>query len=94
MKWTARTGVTPGTIGSSVNGALTVAPTVALNAWIALRPPGSVALTRIVGSPSPTPVSVKREPTASTATTEGTEDDAVKAKASPSGSTNAWATST
>ena len=61
VKWTALIGVTPGTIGSSVNGTR-IAATVTLNAWTALRPPGSVAVTRIVAVPSLTAVSVKRAP--------------------------------
>ena len=41
VKWTALTGVTPGTIGSSVNGAVTCTR----NDCAARRPSGSVAVT-------------------------------------------------
>ena len=52
-----------------MNGTDTVVDTVTVNDWMALRPPGSVAVTRIVAMPSPTAVSVTRAPAARTVTT-------------------------
>ena len=64
-------GVTPGTSGSSVNGAVTRTR----KDCVALRPAGSVALTSIVDRPTPTPVTVTRGPSDPTVTTFGAEDD-------------------
>ena len=61
VTWAARIGVTPRTSGWSVN-ALTADPTVTAKVCAALRPPGSVAVTRIVAAPSDTGVTVTRLP--------------------------------
>ncbi len=54
----------------------TVVDTVTVNDCMALSPPGSVAVTRIVALPSPTVVSViTRAPVARAATTRGADDD-------------------
>ena len=58
VKWTALTGVTPGRIGSSVNGAVTRTP----NVCTALRPSGSAALTSITARPGAAALSVTRAP--------------------------------
>ena len=75
MKWTALTGVTPGTSGSSVNGAGIT--TVTANARVARSPAGSAAVTRTVDTPSPTAVSLARLPAGRTVTTRGADDDTV-----------------
>ena len=75
VKWTALTGVTPGTMSGSVNGTDTDVPTVTVNDCEALRPPGSVAVTRIAAVPSLSAVSVTRVPAARTVTTFGADDD-------------------
>ena len=71
MKWTALTGVTPGRMGSSVNGAVTRAA----NDWVALRPAGSVAVTSMTARPGAAAVSVTRAPAAPAVTTDGADDD-------------------
>ena len=49
VKWTARTGVTPGRTSGSVKGA-ELLPTVTENVRVAVKPPGSDAVTRIVAA--------------------------------------------
>ena len=73
VKCTALIGVSPGRSGSSVNGAVTVTT----NDCMALRPPGSVAVTRIVEVPVPTAVSATQVPDARTVTTLGAVDHIV-----------------
>ena len=74
VKWTARTGVTPGTSGSSVNGGDRV--TVTVNDCDALRPYGSVAVTVILArADAAAAVSVTRAPAARTVTTAGADDE-------------------
>ena len=81
VKWTARTGVTPGTIGSSVNGA----HTVIVIPHRALRPPESNAVTPTYAVPGPygpvprpvalTAVNVKTPPATAAVTACGSEED-------------------
>ena len=92
MQWTALTGVTPYTRGSSVNRARIA--TVTANDCVAVRPPGSVAVTRTVAAPSPTAVTVTNAPVTVAVTTWRADEDTVYVKASPSGSPNALDTST
>ena len=68
--------------------------TVTANVCDALRPAGSLAVTRTVAAPTPTAVSVTRAPAASTVATSGADDDTEYVNASPSGSANAADTST
>ncbi len=90
VKWTDLIGVTPGRMGSSVNGTLTFPSTVTVNACAARRPPGSVAVTRIVAAPSLAAASITKAPVALAVTTRRANDDAVNDSASPwGGSTNA-----
>ena len=51
--------------------------TVTANVWVALSPPGSVAVTRIVAVPSPTAVKVTPALAALTVTTPGADETAV-----------------
>ena len=74
-------------------GSVTDTSTVAVNGCVALRPPGSVALTRIVAAPSLAATSITKAPVTLAVTTCGADEDAVKDIASPSGSTNAPETS-
>ena len=53
--------------------ALTADPTVTAKVCAALRPPGSVAVTRIVAAPSDTGVTVTRLPDTDTAATCGAD---------------------
>ena len=76
MKWIAFTGVTPGWSGSLAKGAV-VFDTVTLNGCVALRPPGSVAVTRIVAAPSSTAVNVTTSRAARALATCGADDHAV-----------------
>ena len=94
MKWTALTGVTPGRIGWSVKGSDTDTSTVTVNDCTALKPPGSVAVTRIVPAPSRTSATITKAPVTLAVTTCVADDDAVNDSASPSGSTNATDTGT
>ncbi|MCY4511844.1 MAG: hypothetical protein OXG35_33505 [Acidobacteria bacterium] len=68
-------GVIPGTSGSSVNG-VGVA-TVTANTCLALSPPGSVGVTRMVDAPRPTALNLARVPARRTVTTCGADDDTV-----------------
>ena len=78
VKWTALTGVTPGTMGSSVNGRAPAGYTVATNVCIAvpLEPAASVAVTVTVAVPAPLGVTVTRLPITATAATAGAEEAA------------------
>ena len=73
-KWTARTRVRPGRIGWSVKAP--GAGTVTLNVPLALRPPGSVAVTAIVEVPAPTAASVTPVPATCTVATSSAADEA------------------
>ena len=78
VKWTALTGVTPGTMGSSVKRRAPAGPTVAMNVCVAapLEPPASVAVTVTVAVPSPVGVTVTVLPRTATAATAGAEEAA------------------
>ena len=52
-------------------------PTVTVNDCVAVRPPGSVAVTRTVAAPSPTAVTVTSAPVTVAVTTWGADEDAV-----------------
>ncbi len=54
---------------------LAPAVTVTVKNRVALRPPGSAAVTWMVAAPTPTAVSVTRAPAASTVTTSGGDED-------------------
>ena len=60
VKWTALTGVTPGRIGSSVNGAVTRAA----NDCDAVSPAGSAAVTSMTARPGAAAIRVTRAPAA------------------------------
>lgn len=83
-----------GTWPSSAKGSDIDASTVTVNDCAALKPPGSVAVTRIVAAPSATAVSLTRTPVTPAVTTCGADDDTEYVNASSSGSTNAPETST
>ena len=93
VKWTALTGVTPGTSGSSLKDPVAVAVTATLNDWVAPRPLGSVALTVTVAVPAATDVTVTVLPDTVVAATAGADEVARQVSGSPSGSRNPAATS-
>ena len=74
VKWTALTGVTPGTIGWSVKGRITLT----VNVWnaVVFEPPTSVAVTVTVAVPADTGATLTRLPNTDTAATDGPEERA------------------
>ena len=78
VKWTALTGVTPGTMGSSVKPRAPAGRTVAVNVCVAvpLEPPASVAVTETVALPYAVGVTVTVLPRTATAATAGAEEAA------------------
>ena len=67
--------VRSGSVRTAAGGRFAPRVTVTANDCVAVRPPGSAAVTRIVAAPMPTAASVRRAPDASTVATSGADDD-------------------